>query len=88
MNGQEFALKGNVSEGLFSSEAVVSFRDARGQEVSLVAPAVTILKGPHGGLIRIRILQRDGHLYLVRLPGEVYGAGSDVTVTEDQLQKV
>jgi hypothetical protein len=88
MTGTSFALRGQVSQGLFDTEAVVSFKDAKGEDVSLLAPSTLILEGPNGQVIRIRVLQRNGNLFLVRLPGEVYGGGPEVTVREDQLEKV
>ena len=88
MSTERYALKGAVSEGLFSSERVVSFRDANGKDVSFFAPQALIVDGCAGAVVRVRVLQSEGALRLVSLPGDVYGGGQQVTVTSDQLEKV
>ena len=88
MTSERFALKGALSDGLFSSEAVLSFQDAHGIDVSLIAPMAMVIRKGEGGVVRVRVLQSKGARYLVQLPGEVYGAGQEVVVNEEQLEKV
>jgi hypothetical protein len=80
-------LRGTVADGGFPDEAIFSFNDRSGADVSVIAPRsfVKQLKGTAGRL-RVRVLDRQGALFLVELPGEVFGAGRSVTVDEAVLE--
>ena len=84
-----YALKGTISKSMFPSEAVISFRDASGNDVAVVAPRELLASCPGAeAALRVRLVQAADGLRLVELPGEVYGGGRFVTVHEAQLAAV
>ena len=80
-------LKGTVSEGMFPTERSVAFEDHLGNAVSLIIPASAIIQLTDGTFIPVRLVDSDGGLALILLPGEVFGAGKLVTVQGSELRE-
>ncbi|MEX0783636.1 MAG: hypothetical protein WD557_13410 [Dehalococcoidia bacterium] len=81
-------LHGQLDDGLFQAERLLTFTDCTGKEVAVVVPASRLTPtGEHRGTITVRLLGSKGDLWLVELPGEVHGAGREVTVRGSQLQE-
>jgi hypothetical protein len=80
-----YALRGKVSDGLFSTEKIVTFLDAVGNDISVVASDRHVLSP---GALIVRILGRQGDQLVVELPGDVYGAGRTVLVSESDVHEV
>jgi hypothetical protein len=80
-----------ASKGQFSSELAISIKDFRGEEFSLFAERESV--EPEGdpdirpvpALLRVRLLDQEGELVLIRLPAETFNNGYTVTVKQDQL---
>ncbi|MFA7248206.1 MAG: hypothetical protein WC273_01070 [Dehalococcoidia bacterium] len=77
-------LKGHIQDGPFESEVILTFKDEKGREVSVIAPRSLV----GGQAIRVRILATAAGRSLVELPGDVFGAGQEVTVREEILEAV
>ncbi|MXY43539.1 MAG: hypothetical protein F4Y50_05715 [Dehalococcoidia bacterium] len=77
-------LRVEVDDGLFDSEAQVTFNSASGETISAVASRTFLHKDSHGRqVLRVRLLRATGSSYLVELPGDLYGATRDVLVSQD-----
>lgn len=69
-------VRASVTEGMFPQERSVSLRLADGKEVGLFAHETSV----RASSVRVELLDESGGRALVRLPGDVYGAGNIVTV--------
>lgn len=69
-------VRASVTEGMFPHERSVSLRLADGKEVGLFAHETAV----GAASVRVELLDENGACALVRLPGEVYGAGNVVSV--------
>jgi hypothetical protein len=82
-----------VSRGLFSDERAVSGRDFRGVEFSLFVPEEVVesanLQGDESvdGWLKVEILDEQGGLLLVRLPGQAFENGRTLTVSRSQVEE-
>lgn len=78
-------LKGHVTEGMFPNERVVVVRDIRGNEITVIVGANLVTHyGGHDG-VEVRILEKGSGVWLVRVPGEVFGMGNVLSVPQSEL---
>ncbi len=78
-------LVGDLQDGLFPSQRTITIRDREGREIALVVTAKVIREEGGKGYVLVRIIDSAPGAYLVRLPGEVYGAKHSIVVNEAQL---
>ncbi len=84
---QDLLLQGEVADGQFDSEAIVTFEDASGNKISAIASRTLLQKDSHGReSLRVRLLATDGAVSLVEVPGDLYGATRDVVVRQAILE--
>ena len=84
-----FLLRVEVDDGLFDSEARVTFNCASGETISAIASRTFLHKDSLGRqALRVRLLRATGSSYLVELPGDLYGATRDVLVSQDMVATV
>ncbi len=80
-----------VSPGMFDHEMGVDGRQFDGSVFSLFAPKEAVdhgdqpLHGATQGWVRVQVLQRQGDLVLVELPGQTFQNGAFITVKADHL---
>ena len=82
MNVAKFRLRGQLSEGVFPSERLVTVRDYTGQERTLIAPETSVL----GSTILVKLVDKSGDIALVRLPGDLLDSGRMLSVRESELE--
>lgn len=74
-----------VADGMFPNERAIVLTDHSGDTYTLIVQADVISSD---GVIQVRVIDvRDG-VALIRLPGEVLGAGSVISVQRSELQLV
>jgi len=78
----QFRLKGELSEGMFPNERVVTVRDHTGQERTLIAPETSVL----GSTILVKLVDKAGDIALVRLPGDLLDSGRMLSVRDSELE--
>jgi len=84
---QDLLLQGEVADGQFDSEAIVTFEDASGNKISAIASRTLLQKDSRGReSLRVRLLATDGAVSLVEVPGDLYGATRDVVVRQAILE--
>jgi hypothetical protein len=85
-------LRCEVSPGQFTEERAVSGNTFDGEGFSLFAPVEFIQvahdsQGRSSGYIAVHVLQIEGELALVRLPGHTLENGTTITVSRGELTK-
>ena len=83
----DFRLRGRVSAGMFPNEKVVLFADVNGESFSVIVPEYAVTVVGEDGLIDVRVLAEGDNVFLVQLPGEVFGAGRVITVRDFQVER-
>ncbi len=83
----DFRLRGRVLAGMFPNEKVVLVSDVNGQFFSVLVPEYAVTAVGEDGLIDVRVLAEGDDVFLVQLPGEVFGAGRVITVRDSQLER-
>ena len=82
-------LQVEVADGQFDSEASVTFHNASGETVSAIASRTFLHQDSFGQeRLRVRLVAATGLIWLVEVPGDLYGATRDVLVTKDILATV
>jgi hypothetical protein len=86
-------LRCHISPGMFSGEVAVRGRAADGTEFSLFVPDDFIEReptaranAPADGWLYVQVLDREGALQLVRLPGQAFENGQTVTVRDSEIE--
>lgn len=82
MAGTRFRLRGSLSQGMFPGGRLITVRDHAGQERTLIAPGTSVL----GDAILVTLVDEDGDIALVRLPGELLDAGRMLSVHHSELE--
>jgi hypothetical protein len=82
-----------ISRGLFSDEVAARGKTASGAEFSMFVPKEFVNfdepvpdVGAVEGWLRVEVLSREGALMLVRLPGEPFENGRNVTVRDSEVE--
>ena len=84
-----FLLPVEVDDGLFDSEAQVTFNCASGETITVVASRTFLQKDSLGRqALLVRLVRATGSSYVVELPGDLYGATRDVLVSRDIVATV
>lgn len=89
MDYRHYLLDGSVNDGMWDSEAAVTFRNIDGKEITTLVSR-TLLQKDSSGRERLQVLglsEGDGCL-VVAIPGDVYGATRDVAVAPDILEPI
>jgi hypothetical protein len=92
MNPKKMWLRCEISPGQFSQERAVSGDTFDGEGFSLFAPLewIRVDDASHdrsSGHIAVQILEVEGELALVRLPGHTLENGTTITVSMGELTK-
>lgn len=77
-----YGMRGTVSAGMFPNERAIVLTDHNGETYTLIVPADIISSD---GVIRVRVIDERGGIVLIRLPGELLGAGSVISVQRSEL---
>jgi len=88
-------LRCRISAGQFSSECAIVVQNFNGRSFSLFAPKteLTYDEAPTDencveGWIAVDVLNREGNLYLIRLPQTTLESGRFLTVRAEKLDRV
>ena len=81
-------LSGVVSKGMFPDERVFLITDHRGKKVSTIVQNsdVTNIRD-NRGTVEVRVVEAQGDVTLVMLPGEVLGTSRVLAVKNSDLQQ-
>ena len=83
-----YHLRGELLPGQFPEERAILFEDFRGHEIGVLVWERDVTPDGDEGLIVVKLLEDDGDLKLVGLPGLVFGAQRSATVRAHQLQPI
>ena len=88
------SLRCQVSPGMFSGEVAVRGITADGAEFSLFvsddfveSDGPVCVREPVDGWLLVEVLDREGDLVLVRLPGQAFENGQTVTVRDSLIER-
>lgn len=80
-----YGIRGTVSAGMFPNERAIVLTDHNGETYTLIVSADIVSRD---GVIHVRVIDEQGGIALVRLPGELLGAGSVISVQRSELEPV
>lgn len=92
-NARKLCLRCRASKGQFSDEFAVRGKDYRGEQFSFFAaarflqPQGDVESGEVDALLEVVEMDRQRGLVLIRLPGQTFGNGRTVTVSEGDLTR-
>ena len=78
-----YDMRGTVSDGMFPNERAIVLTDHSGETYTLIVSADIVSSD---GVIRVRLIDEREGIALVRLPGELLGAGRMISVQRSELQ--
>ena len=79
----QYRLKGELSPGMFPDEQLVTVRDHQGEYFTLIISSNNVL--PDGAIL-VRLVDKEGDVALVRLPGELLDSGRLLSVRQSELE--